>query len=146
MKLNHILVLTTDLNAMRLFWTELIGLQVGARPPFPFDGLWLYNGDQPLIHVAEQSNSEFGQGSIAHVALECSQYPLLLKRLNNSKYSYTEKIVPLSNEHQLFIQGPDGLIVEILYPLNDEHTLLNNAQHLAYHTNENLTFLGGKTS
>jgi lactoylglutathione lyase len=146
MKLNHILVLTTDLNTMELFWTELIGLHVGERPPFPFDGLWLYSGNQALIHVAEQPNSEFGQGSIAHVALECSQYPLLLKRLNNSKYPFTEKIVPLSNERQLFIQGPDGLVVEILYPLNEGNESINNAPHRAYHTNENITFLGGNIS
>jgi lactoylglutathione lyase len=144
MKLNHIFVLTTDLKAMELFWTEVIGLHVGERPPFPFNGAWIYSDDQPLVHIAEQLNSAIGHGSIAHVALEGADYPVLLERLDNSLYRYSEKIVPLSNERQIFIHGPDGLTIEMLFPLDEDHKLLKNVAATTYQTNENLEFLGGK--
>lgn len=144
MKLNHVLVLTTNLKAMECFWTKLIGLQVGERPPFPFNGIWIYSDDRPLIHIAEQATSAFGNGVIAHVALEGADYKALLERLGKSTYAYTEKVVPLSGELQVFIVGPDGLIVEMLFPLNKQQNLTENKQQLAYKTNEHLEFLGGK--
>ena len=144
MKLNHVLVLTTNLKAMECFWTKLIGLQVGERPPFPFNGIWIYSDDRPLIHIAEQAASEFGNGAIAHVALEGADYKALLERLGKNTYVYTEKLVPLSGERQVFIVGPDGLIVEMLFPLNEQQNLTEKKQQLAYKTNEHLEFLGGK--
>ena len=110
MKLNHILVLTADLSAMKYFWTKIVGLHVGDRPPFPFKGVWIYSDEKPLIHIAERATSEFGNGA----------------------------------ERQVFIVGPDGLIVEMLFPLNEQQNLTENKQLLAYKTNEHLEFLGGK--
>ena len=144
MKINHVLVLTTDLKAMAFFWTELIGFQIGKRPPFPFNGLWIYSGDKPLIHIAEQSHSAFGNGSIAHVAFEGADYNALQKRLDNNTYAYSEKMVPISNERQVFILGPDGLTVEMLFPLNKQQTKVDQTLQSVYQSNENLNFLGGK--
>ena len=146
MNLNHILVLTTDLATMEHFWIKLIGLRVGKRPPFPFNGLWLYSEDKPLVHIAEQHHVASGNGSIAHVALEGADYKALLERLNQSTYSYTEKLVPLSGERQVFISGPDDLTVEMLFPFNEHQNLTEGTHHRAYKTNENLEFLGGKIS
>ena len=144
MNINHVLVLTTDLRAMECFWTELIGLHEGNRPSFPFNGLWLYSDNNPLIHISEQPYSAFGNGSIAHVALEGANYNALLKRLNNSAYSYTEKVLPISNERQLFIIGPDALTVEMLFPLDKLQDLTEKKQTLVYETNENFDFLGAE--
>lgn len=144
MNINHVLVLTSDLKAMECFWTKLIGLQVGERPPFPFNGVWIYSDNKPLVHIAEQAASVFGNGAIAHVALEGSDYKSLIKRLNTSSYLYTEKVVPLSGERQVFIVGPDGLIVEMLFPLTEQQGIAVNKQQHEYKTNEYLEFLGGK--
>ena len=143
MNLNHILVMTTDLAAMEHFWTKLIGLRVVKRPPFPFNGLWIYNEDKPLVHIAEQNQAVFGNGSIAHVALEGADYKTLLERLHQNTYSYVQKVVPFSGERQVFIAGPDGLTVEMLFPMNEQQKT-EGAHHRAYKSNENLEFLGGK--
>lgn len=146
MKLNHILVLTTDLAAMEHFWTQLIGLRSGERPPFPFKGLWLYSEGRPLVHIAEQHHAAFGNGSIAHVALEGADYEALVTRLDQQQYHYTEKEVPLSGDRQVFIAGPDGLTVEMLFALNAEQTRDTDAQRHSYESNDNLEFLGDKIS
>lgn len=142
MKLNHILVLTSDLVAMEHFWTKLIGLQVGRRPLFPFKGLWFYSEDKPLVHVAEQHRAAFGNGSIAHVALDGADYKALLDRLNQSSHPYREKEVPLSGDRQVFITGPDGLTVEMVFPLNEQHKHETDTRHHSYEFNDNLEFLG----
>jgi len=43
--LNHFSIRTTDLDASRRFYEEVLGLRVGPRPAFPFPGLWIYAGD-----------------------------------------------------------------------------------------------------
>ena len=146
MKLNHILVLTTDLATMEHFWTKLIGLRVGERPLFPFKGSWIYSEDKPLVHIAEQHQTAFGNGSIAHVALEGADYNALIERLDQYAYFYTEKVVPLSGDCQVFIAGPDGLTVEMLFPLNEQHKINSNTHNRSYKSNDNLEFLGGKVS
>jgi lactoylglutathione lyase len=146
MKLNHILVLTSDLTAMEYFWTKLIGLRVGERPHFPFKGLWVYSEDKPLVHIAEQHQAAFENGSIAHVALEGADYNALIGRLNQNTYFYTEKVVPLSGDRQVFIAGPDGLTVEMLFPLNEQHKINLSTHNHSYKSNDNLDFLGGNLS
>ena len=43
--LNHFSIRTTDLDASRRFYADVLGLSVGPRPDFPFPGLWMYRGD-----------------------------------------------------------------------------------------------------
>lgn len=146
MKLNHILVLTSDLNAMQQFWTQVIGLHVGERPPFPFKGLWLYSEDKPLVHIAEQINASGDNCSIAHVAFEGADYTALLSRLDQFHHHYTEKEVPLSGERQVFIAGPDGLTVEMMFPSGVAQASDAESGHYSYKTNNNLGYLGGISS
>ena len=43
-KLAHFSVRTTDVEASRQFYVEVLGFKEGFRPPFKFPGLWLYRG------------------------------------------------------------------------------------------------------
>lgn len=118
MKLNHNLILTTDLEVMSRFWTDAIGLTIGDRPPFSFKGLWFYSEGKPFIHVAIKKHINQDNGPINHVAIEGADYETLITSLKKHKYHYNEKDVPLSGERQVFIAGPDGLNVEMLFPLD----------------------------
>jgi len=143
MKLNHNLILSTDLDDMVHFWTNVIGLTVGERPPFPFKGEWLYSKGKPLIHLAEQANINPHAGAIAHIALEGAVYKELLARIKTAGASYTEKNVPASGERQVFVQGPDGLVVEMLFPLAE--TVDNSADSYEYACGDNnYDYLGGQ--
>src|ERR1041384_8786930 len=61
-RIDHYSIRTTDVEASRRFYTEVIGLTVGPRPSFKFPGLWLYNGKPPAD--LEHSNGNYG---IVHV-------------------------------------------------------------------------------
>lgn len=129
-EINHVLVRTNDLKNMIRFLTQVVGLEKGFRPPFNFPGAWLYGDDRPLIHLVEinpgdesqsdylgskPSASEIGMGSVDHIAFSGSDYPELLERLKQRQIEYFERTVPSTNEHQVFVNGPDNLNLELLF-------------------------------
>ena len=49
--LNHYTILVRDLEATKDFYTDIVGLTVGDRPPLAFPGYWLYCGGVPTVHL-----------------------------------------------------------------------------------------------
>ena len=116
MKINHILVRTSDLEAMNRFLIDVIGLEEGNRPPFPFSGSWLYSEGNAIVHVILDSSAGNADGAVDHVAIEGADYDTLLAALTKHEIEYAERTVPQSREHQVFVSGSDGLKVEMLFP------------------------------
>jgi catechol 2,3-dioxygenase-like lactoylglutathione lyase family enzyme len=52
--IEHVLVLSDDIDATRDFYCAVVGLTVGDRPPLAFPGYWLYAGTTACVHVAER--------------------------------------------------------------------------------------------
>ena len=50
----HVLILADDVDKTKDFYVEILGLEVGYRPDFPFKGYWLYLKDNKAacIHLA----------------------------------------------------------------------------------------------
>ena len=119
MRINHILFRATDLRGMVSFLENVIGLHEGYRPPFRFPGAWVYSGDNALIHLVEASNAQATMGNIDHVAIEGADYNLLMKNLESYSVAYREVEVPETHQKQVFVTGPEGLILEMQFPAND---------------------------
>ena len=51
MSLNHYTINARDLEATKKFYTDVVGLAVGDRPPLDFPGYWLYCGGVPTVHL-----------------------------------------------------------------------------------------------
>jgi lactoylglutathione lyase len=130
LEINHILIRTTDLDAMIRFFEQVLVLKNGKRPPFAFAGAWLWSDDKPLIHLSETNPVDKGQldylgdkkmisgsgtGIIDHVAFTGRDYNKLIERLQSHQMSFFERAVPLTGEHQVFVEGPEGLRVEIQF-------------------------------
>jgi len=115
-KINHVLVRASHLETMNRFLIDVIGLEAGYRPPFPFVGSWLYSEGKAIVHVILDSAAGNADGAIDHVALEGTDYDKLLATLIKHEIEYAERTVPQSGEHQVFVSGPDGLKVEMLFP------------------------------
>src|SRR5580698_3593363 len=49
--LNHYTIRVRDLESTKNFYTDVVGLKVGDRPPLAFPGYWLYCGDVPTVHL-----------------------------------------------------------------------------------------------
>jgi catechol 2,3-dioxygenase-like lactoylglutathione lyase family enzyme len=112
--MNHITVLTDDLERTRAFYVGLLGLRDGPRPPLGFSGAWLYAGDRPVLHViAGRALPEERRGVLDHMAFSASDLAGLTSRLEAAGISYDLHRQPDSNVWQLFLNDPNGARVEL---------------------------------
>ena len=125
--LNHLLVLTGDLEATRDFHVQVLGLEDGYRPPFPLNGHWIYLGDQAVVHVAEnrdylrtrdrvQRAADSSTGSIDHIAFEATGLKDMIARLEKHGIAASHRKVPNLDLHQVFVIDPNGIRIELNYP------------------------------
>ena len=117
----NIRVGTARLKPVRDFYVELLGLEEGERPPFPFPGHWLYLGGRPVIHLAGREGLEAGTdtGGIDHVAFTADGLASMRARLDQHGVAYDERTVPLLGLHQLFITDPAGVKVELNFAASE---------------------------
>ena len=134
-KLAHFTIRTTDVEASRRFYVEILGLSVGARPPFTFPGLWLYAGEADVVHlIGMDANSAAevrayledrdeapagGTGALDHIAFQATGWGETRARCDAAGIAYTERTVPSLGQHQVFIRDPSGVVIELNYAGNE---------------------------
>ncbi|MFD0667235.1 VOC family protein [Ramlibacter sp. MAHUQ-53] len=142
--LNHFSIRTTDLDATRAFYEGVLGLTVGPRPAFPFPGLWMYRGDHAdpsnaVVHVIgidlndpeglknylgdRDLASLQGSGAVDHVAFFATGLAGMLARLAAQGVAVRERTVPNLGLHQLFLDDPNGVVIELNYPAAEKAAL-----------------------
>jgi len=123
-QMQHYMVLSKDLEKTRHFYCDVLGLRTGFRPPFDFEGLWIYVGDIAVVHVATQTSYEVsgrveaagkrhGSGSVDHIAFAADNYDELIASFDKHGVQYRATQVPDSDLRQLFVLDPDGIQIEI---------------------------------
>ncbi|ABR90763.1 Uncharacterized conserved protein [Janthinobacterium sp. Marseille] len=120
MKIDHATIVTPQLEAVRLFFCDIAGLTVGARPPFGFEGYWLYHDSKAVIHLIK-TNSERpltkSPTRIDHIAFRvesAAEWNKLLAKLQTAAYEYESSEVPASGERQLFVVPTPGVMIEFV--------------------------------
>ena len=117
-RIHHVNIRTRDLERTVAFYTGAIGLKQGERPGFGFSGAWLYDDEQPAIHlnaVAEEPSPT--ENAFDHVAFSVDALDDVLARLDslNVRY-YGLRPIPNSTLRQCFVKDPNGIIVELQGP------------------------------
>ena len=135
--LDHCSIRTTKLQETRQFFVDILGLEDGKRPDFPFPGAWLYTDSTAVIHligvdpddpsglqryVGGEISSEALQGSGAfdHIAFRANDPSVLIERLKKTDYAYRERQVPNMNLFQIFVEDPNGITIELNYRGEEE--------------------------
>ena len=145
-RVDHYSIRTLDLELSRRFYTEVIGLNEGPRPPFDFPGYWLYSGAPPadlqngarnygLVHLMgfdkdnpgslnayvgnRKESADGGTGALDHVAFAAAGREAMLERCKRHQVEYFERAVPILGLHQVFIKDPDGVTIELNYPASE---------------------------
>jgi catechol 2,3-dioxygenase-like lactoylglutathione lyase family enzyme len=118
-QLEHFTVCCSDLERTRNFYSDVLGLTVGARPHLPFEGYWLYCGGVPAVHLVTERGavglkaSGPGTGAVDHIAFRGVDVEAMLARLRERKVEIRENRIPDFGIHQLFIHDPDGILIEL---------------------------------
>jgi catechol 2,3-dioxygenase-like lactoylglutathione lyase family enzyme len=126
--LEHFLVLADDIDVTRDFYCEVVGLDVGERPPLAFPGYWLYAvvSGGACVHIAERRSyaahaaglglsvpeRDPGVGPVDHVAFSADDYDDLMERLERAGVRGVLNTVP-GGPRQVFVEDPNGVRVEI---------------------------------
>lgn len=105
------------LDQLYAFYTTIVGLTEGPRPPFPRFGYWLYSGKQDIVHLIEASPEETRTTGITttidHMAFLCEGRGAFESRLQQQGIPYKVASVPLTGQVQLVIKDPAGNTVEL---------------------------------
>ena len=113
----------SDLPAIEKFYCDGLGLKVGPRPDFPNDGLWLYCGNHPLVHVVSRFKPDWPgidekRSGYDHTAYDVKGAPDFRVRLQKLGIKFDEQNVPNAG-FQMFLRDPVGNKVELNFP-NEE--------------------------
>lgn len=142
-KLAHFSVRTTALEASRRFYCNVLGFQEGFRPPFDFPGIWLYRGgdeaDYGVVHLIGIDKDDpkgladylgdkgkeglHGSAAIDHLAFLATDLPAMHARLRDAGLEYRERTVPSLGLHQLFVEDPSGITIELNFPAAETQAL-----------------------
>ncbi|HUQ29277.1 MAG TPA: VOC family protein [Usitatibacter sp.] len=111
--MNHFNVLTDDVDATRRFYVGILGLEEGYRPPFSFDGLWLYAGGRPILHISAAKLPEARAGVIDHIAFTARDLKATIGRLEANRIKYRLNQQAGTKLWQVFCHDPMGAMVEL---------------------------------
>jgi catechol 2,3-dioxygenase-like lactoylglutathione lyase family enzyme len=108
------------LAEVRGFYANALSLVDGDRPPFAFDGAWMYLGDQAVIHIAVYSPKDATrQGEISegvdHFSFRTQGRAAARAHLQSLHIPFDERIVPERNIAQIFMRDPVGTRIELTF-------------------------------
>jgi len=124
-RLDHINVCTTQLDRMKAFYSDVLGMPPGPRPNFSFNGAWMYCGSQPAVHLVERSQLEPTKGDLRlqHFAFAAKDLASFLARLKQLDIPYRVGIIDDFALCQINVHDPDGNHIHVDFPLAEAQQL-----------------------
>lgn len=107
----------SDMPTIEKFYGDVLGLKKGRRPAFRFDGLWLYDGEDPIVHVSARfpegsiAKNDKHSGSVDHIAFKASGAADFRKRLRTLGIAFEEQNIENAG-YQVFLHDPVGTKLE----------------------------------
>jgi len=113
---NHFNITTSDLARSRSFYSDVLGLREGERPPFSRPGAWMYLGNQPILHISTgRAPTSQRSDAFDHVAFWATDLEATRTVLREHGVYFEEYAVPDRELHQLFLRDPDGVEIELQF-------------------------------
>ena len=113
--LDHYAVLSSDPDRTAKFYTEVVGLRIGHRPDLSFPGIWLYAGDQPIVHVIfDKKILSRETGAVDHLALKATgSIDETVSVLKRHGVEFSMRTIDRTGVTQVFFRDPDNVGVEL---------------------------------
>lgn len=122
--LDHVNVITPDLEGTARFYSELFGLERRNAPPplTPENAQWMYDAaGRAIVHINhtdcprlfERDVSPGPTGALHHVALNCTGYDEVIVRLKFRRLEHRLNTVSAVGLRQVFTLDPNGVLLEL---------------------------------
>jgi len=118
MKFDHFNITAPNnvLELCRDFYLKIFDLEVGKRPSFHKKGYWLYSGEQAVVHLTEDDNTQSHNASyLDHIAFVIEDLASFKQRLNSFEVKFVTMNPPNTAITQLFFHDPAGVQLEAIY-------------------------------
>lgn len=122
--LDHVNIITDNLDASAAFYKDLLGLDIRPAPP-PLKAkwaLWLYDDTgRAVVHlnhaqmpkVVERDVSGPATGPVHHVAFECEGYTQMRSHLEATSTKHHFNDIEAIGLSQVFVEDPNGVLLEL---------------------------------
>ena len=125
--LDHFNIRTRKLDDTVRFYEDVMGLEKGPRPNFAFPGAWMYSEGKAVVHIVDISKTDEAQkpdsGVVHHVAFASRGFDGMKARLESKKMPYDARQVPGGDLWQIFVDDPNGVMIELNYEAGKEQSV-----------------------
>ena len=124
-RLDHVNIITSDLDASARFYAELLDLEARDGPPpmQPEQVQWMYDASgQAVLHLNSADFQRFydrkvapdeATGALHHVAFRCQDLAKVRARLDERGADYSVFEAPEFGVTQIFTHDPDNVLLEL---------------------------------
>ena len=115
--LQHFTIEPQDLERSKNFYVNVLGLEVGDRPPLGAT-VHLMGTRKPREGIVVRGTDKRFEdtGRLDHIAFAATDVDGVRKRLIANSVKFREQIVPRTGDTQFFLYDPDGVGVELNFP------------------------------
>jgi catechol 2,3-dioxygenase-like lactoylglutathione lyase family enzyme len=125
--IDHVNIITEDLEATASFFAEVLGLDRRNGPPplTPATAQWMFDAaGRAVVHIntsgaprAYDRDTTAGPstGALHHVALRCVGYDAMIARLTERGVDHRPNLVASIGLRQIFVSEPNGVLLELNY-------------------------------
>jgi catechol 2,3-dioxygenase-like lactoylglutathione lyase family enzyme len=123
--LDHVNVCTRQVEVLRTFYADVLGLPPGPRPGFSFNGAWMYCGPRPAVHLVERLdlNPTAGDLRVQHFAFAAEGLAEFVERLKAKGVPFRVGILEDFGLCQVNVHDPDGNHIHIDFPLAEARAI-----------------------
>jgi len=122
-KLDHVNIRTSRLQIMIDWYSDILGMESGKRPNFPFEGAWMYAGDQAAVHLVEVDAEKLAKVesslTLEHFAFSAQGLKDFEEKLTRLDIPFRRSDLPEINLAQINIWDPDGNHIHVDFRLDE---------------------------
>jgi hypothetical protein len=86
-----------------------------------------WSDDNPKAALMSRKRAMIvGGGSLDHISMRCVGLADYQKRLGTLGLPFQERVVPELSEHQFFVEDPNGIKIELLFPYSPDNKILGD--------------------
>jgi len=107
------------MEQLKEFYTNIVGLNLGYRPPFESNGYWLYAGGKDVLHLSETKENLKKQyhvdATFDHMAFSANGLDYFSKKLKENNIDFYYREVPEIGSKQIFFKDIVGNGIELIF-------------------------------